>query len=257
MIHNGKNLENNLQMKFFSFSFWNISSNFKSEFILKNQKIHIPDQVVAGKPTCQLYHVLVANNPSPSSSTVSLRIFPEEKQENARGEEWAYLVGPAVRCQFSLGDRGRPCGPIHCGRLSSTLCCCGLVLGKHCIGVAHLLLMHCFLVFNESNQECKWWAECWNGLESLNTTLRVVYSYHVVILLKKGVNCVNYAVSIIPCKERLKGQLWRSHALLITLLWNKETDEETEKMRISRREESCKASLGKNITSWRSYVWIL
>ena len=48
----------------FSFSFWNISSNFKSEFILENQKIHIPDQVVADKPTCQLYHVLVANNPS-------------------------------------------------------------------------------------------------------------------------------------------------------------------------------------------------
>ena len=60
----------------------------------------------------------------------------------------------------------------------------------------------------------------------MNTTLRVVYSYHDVIQLKKGVNCVNFAVSIIPCKERLKGQLWRSHALLITLLWNKETDKE-------------------------------
>ena len=87
MIHNGKNLENNLQMKFFHFHFEISVQISKVSSFSRTRRFTFQIKFVAGKPTCQLYHVLVANNPSPSSSTVSLRIFPEEKQENARGDE--------------------------------------------------------------------------------------------------------------------------------------------------------------------------
>ena len=50
---------------------------------------------VAGKPTCQLYHVLVANNPSPSSSTVSLRIF--QKKNRRMAEEKSEHVSLALQ----------------------------------------------------------------------------------------------------------------------------------------------------------------
>ena len=150
------------------------------QLVAKNQKLDIPhstgaDQVFCcGQTNLPLSCTTVVTTYSSAVSAKFLwKPVSEENPENVSREEWAGLTGSAVHCQLLLGDRGLTCRAVHRGRLPATLCCCGLVPCQLCFSLAHLCSL---LVSNESSQdqECTWWAELGNGLNSLNRAYYVL-----------------------------------------------------------------------------------